>query len=84
MQGAKQDSISINQHPIDRLSPNLLSSRFYLPWMMIFLGAIILLPLIVRIFNRGFNFEILGIIIIGGACLAFGVFLLKNDQLINK
>ena len=56
----------------------------YLPWMMIFLGAIILLPLIVRIFNRGFNFEILGIIIIGGACLAFGVFLLKNDQLINK
>ena len=24
------------------------------------------------------------IIIIGGACLAFGVFLLKNDQLINK
>ena len=56
----------------------------YLPWIMIFLGAIILLPIIVRIFNRGFNFEILGIIIIGGVCLAFGIFLLKNDQLINK
>ncbi len=57
--------------------------KYYIPWIMIFIGIIILLTLTIRIFNNGFNFEILGTMIIGGVCLAFGIFILKNDQLIK-
>ena len=56
----------------------------YIPWIIIALGVIILLPLFIRIFSRGFNFEILGIIIVGVACLSFGIFLIKNGQFIKK